>query len=236
MPTGAAESFPRLLGDIGGTNARFAMPFAPGEKLTEPRTLATAAHRNMKEAVEAYLAEGGAPRPRWAAFGMANPGIGDRGTMTNHDWSFSRGALQADLALARLLVLNDFAALALAVPRLDASDVAKIGGGEPRPGAPIGLVGPGTGLGISGLVPFERDYTPLRGEGGHVTLAASDEREAAIIARLRQRYGHVSAERVLSRRVARDVNGPPQITARAVLETVYVASKRWTRSAPCSVR
>src|SRR5262245_53588162 len=97
MSTGAGESFPRLLGDIGGTNARFAMQFAPGEKLTEPRTLATAAHRNMKEAVEAYLAEDGAPRPRWGAFGMANPVIGDRVTMTNHDWSFSIGALKRTL-------------------------------------------------------------------------------------------------------------------------------------------
>ena len=198
MLVGASDSFPRLVGDIGGTNARFAMQFGPSDRLSEPRTLASADHRNLREAVEHYLRETDAPRPRWAAFGIANPVIGGHVTMTNHHWSFSVNDLKQDLGLARLLVLNDFAALALAIPHLAASDIAKIGGGAPRVGTPIGLIGPGTGLGVSGLVPCDRDYAPLHGEGGHVTIAAFDEREAMIIAQLRLRYSHVSAERVLS--------------------------------------
>ena len=95
-------------------------------------------------------------------------------------------------------LLNDFTALALALPALDSRELRKVGGGEAVPGRAIGLIGAGTGLGISGLVPCGRDYAPIEGEGGHVTLAASDAREAALIAHVARRFPHVSAERILS--------------------------------------
>ena len=78
---------------------------------------------------------------------IANPVTGDRVAMTNHHWAFSIRELKAQLGLQRLLVVNDFTALALALPRLTASDRWQLGGGEPEPGAAIGLIGPGTGLG-----------------------------------------------------------------------------------------
>ena len=192
------DSYPRLVGDIGGTNARFALIRAPGRDMEAMRTLPCADFPGPAEAIEHYLATAGLPRPRWCAFGIANPIDGDFVKMTNHHWAFSIRDLQARLDLAHLEVINDFTALALALPALRDSELEQVGGSAPLAGQAIGLLGAGTGLGVSGLVPCGRDYVPLEGEGGHVTLAASDAREAAIIAWLAQRHPHVSAERVLS--------------------------------------
>ncbi|WP_085316403.1 glucokinase [Derxia lacustris] len=194
----APDSWPRLVGDIGGTNARFALIEAPGAPIAAARTLACADHADPRAAIERYLAEGGLPRPRVAAIGIANPITGDRVQMTNHHWRFSIADLQRDLGLARLRFLNDFTALALALPTLEAQELVQVGGGTAAPSAALGLLGAGTGLGISGLVPHGERWVPLEGEGGHVTLAAFDAREAAVIDALARRYGHVSAERVLS--------------------------------------
>jgi len=192
------DTFPRLVGDIGGTNARFGLLRGPGQPLEAVQTLACADFPGPGEAIENYLAGNGLPRPRWCAFGIANPVEGDAVRMTNHHWAFSIRELQDTLGLDRLLVLNDFTALALALPALGPADLVKVGGGTAAPRAAIGLLGVGTGLGISGLVPYDDDYAPIEGEGGHVTLAACDAREAALIAKLSTRYPHVSAERVLS--------------------------------------
>jgi glucokinase len=198
MHTAVTDTYPRLVGDIGGTNARFATLAQPGAGLTQILTLPCADFPGPAQAITHYLARTGQARPRWCAFGIANPVDGDAVRMTNHHWAFSIRALQDSLGLQRLLVLNDFTALALALPALGPEDVARVGGGEPVPGRAIGLLGAGTGLGISGLVPCGGDYAPLGGEGGHVTLAASNAHEAALIAWLATRHPHVSAERVLS--------------------------------------
>lgn len=192
------DTYPRLVGDIGGTNARFALIRAPGLAIDGMRTLPCADFPGPAEAIEHYLASAGLPRPRWCAFGIANPVDGDLVKMTNHHWAFSIRELQARLDLAHLQVINDFTALAMALPALPAGELAQIGGGAPLAGRAIGLLGAGTGLGVSGLVPCGDDYVPLEGEGGHVTLAASDAHEAAIIAWLAERHPHVSAERLLS--------------------------------------
>jgi glucokinase len=114
--------------------------------------------------------------------------------MTNHPWAFSISQLQRELGLARLVVLNDFTALALSLPALGAAQSRQVGGGRAVAGAPLALLGPGTGLGVSGLL----GAVPISGEGGHVTLAAADAREAEVIELLRRRFGHASAERALS--------------------------------------
>ena len=190
--------WPRLVGDIGGTNARFALIAAPGAPISDARTLACASHPGPREAIEHYLATSTLPRPRAAAIGIANPVTGDLVRMTNHVWSFSIEALRLGLGLDRLRLINDFTALALALPTLAAHELVQIGGGTPTAHAALGLLGAGTGLGISGLIPHGDRWVPLDGEGGHVTLAAFDAREAAVIAALARRYDHVSAERVLS--------------------------------------
>ncbi len=186
-----------LLGDIGATNARFSLLGSNGS-MTAPKTCAVSDFASLGEAVEAYLAKEGGARPSLGALAVAAPIVGDAVSMTNHPWSFSIAALGDRIGLERLFVLNDFNANALAVPHLEAADVAKIGAGAPAAGAPIGVIGPGSGLGVSGLIRSDGRDVAIEGEGGHVTLAPANDRESAVLERLRARFGHVSAERALS--------------------------------------
>jgi glucokinase len=194
-----ADSPPRLLADIGGTNVRFVLD-DPRAGLAASRVLAVRDFPDVVAAAEAYLDELRPPvPPAAAAFAVACPVTGDVVDLTNHPWTFSISAVREQLGLDRLLVVNDFTAIALALPHLSTADVEKIGGGEPVADTPIGLIGPGTGLGVSGLVPAGAGiWVPLSSEGGHVTAAPIDDRESAVLAVLRRRLGHVSAERVLS--------------------------------------
>lgn len=187
----------RLVADIGGTNARFALSLGPAERLEEIRVLRCAEYPSLETAVEAYVAEVGV-RPRRAAVAVATALTGDRVQMTNHAWSFSISAVRARLDLDTLLVLNDFVALALSIPYLRAEDRHQVGGGSPAPDAPIALIGPGTGLGMSALIPAGDRYIPLQSEGGHATFGAATEREAAILAVLARRFDHISVERLVS--------------------------------------
>lgn len=190
---------PRLLADIGGTNARFGWQAGAGAPIVDRTSLRAADHDTLEHAIRYYLALIDRPRPRIGAIAIANPVDGDRVRMTNHHWSFSIGALQAALGLARLEVLNDFTALALALPELPAGDLRQVGGGQALPGTAMGLIGPGTGLGVSGLVPNGHGgWSPLRGEGGHVSLSPATSRERVVVDALVRRYGHASAERAVS--------------------------------------
>jgi glucokinase len=190
----------RLLADIGGTNIRLAWQASPTGPLQDTRVLPCAAFPTVDAALAAYLREAGVPAPREAAFGIANPVTGDAVRMTNHSWSFSQRALREAFGFERLLVINDFTALALALPLLMPGQLRSVGGGSAVEGGAIALLGPGTGLGVSGLVfpPGARMGVPLAGEGGHVSLAAQTRREFDVLAVLRERYGHVSAERAVS--------------------------------------
>jgi glucokinase len=118
--------------------------------------------------------------------------------LTNLGWQFSIEAMRGELALEVLEVINDFAAVALAVPVLGPSQWRGVGGGRAEPHAPVGALGPGTGLGVAGLVRCGNVWLALPGEGGHVTLPAQDAEQAQIIAAAREEIGHVSAERLLS--------------------------------------
>lgn len=193
------RTYPRLVGDIGGTNARLAWVSGPGGAPEGVRTYACAQHASLADVIRAYFAEERRPVPPWAAIGIANPVVGDRVQMTNHHWAFSIEEMRQDLGLQRLLVLNDFTALAMSLPSLTAADVRQVGAGQAVPKAPRALLGAGTGLGVSGLLSSDGGrLVPVNGEGGHVTLAAANDREAAVLATLRKRFGHVSAERALS--------------------------------------
>jgi glucokinase len=139
---------------------------------------------------------------RHAAIAIANPIVGDFVRMTNHHWEFSIEALRRECGFDELAVVNDFYALAMALPHLAAGDKRQVGGGAPVAGTPIGLLGAGTGLGVSGLVPAESaakpGWTALRSEGGHVTFAPANETEVAILQFAWREFEHVSAERFLS--------------------------------------
>ncbi len=192
-------TFPRLLGDIGGTNARWAWQPAAGKPPQDVRVLPCRDHGSPAESAAAYLAATGHAQPAWACLGIATPMTGDEVRMTNHSWAFSISGLKRALGVARCLVINDFTALAYSLPALQPADLRPLGGGAPRPGAPLALLGPGTGLGVSGLLPNgPGKWVALSGEGGHVTLPAVDALEAAVLDVLRRRFGHVSAERVVS--------------------------------------
>ncbi|QJD99056.1 glucokinase [Massilia forsythiae] len=199
---------PRLLADIGGTNARFALELGPG-RIELIDVLPCAEHATLGHAVRAYL-DGDTVRAaacgtvRHAAVAIANPVLGDMVRMTNHHWEFSIAALGAELGFESFIVVNDFSALAMSLPHLADGDKWQVGGGAPCLGAPIGLVGAGTGLGVSGLIPAEQGatgaghWTALRSEGGHVSFSPADETEVAILQYAWREFEHVSAERLLS--------------------------------------
>lgn len=187
----------RLLADIGGTNARFAWQAAPGAPITDVQVLPGAHYPTLQAAMHAYLDGLGRGAPAAVAIAIANPITGDMVRMTNHDWAFSQSAVKAEFGLRTLRLLNDFTALALALPDLPAAELRQVGGGEAVPGVAMGLVGAGTGLGVSGLLPDGHGgWVPLEGEGGHVTLPATTARERTVMDGLIRRYGHASAERV----------------------------------------
>lgn len=187
----------RLLADIGGTNARFAWQAAPGAPITDVQVLPGAQYPTLQAAMRAYLGGLGRGAPAAVAIAIANPITGDMVRMTNHDWAFSQAAVKAEFGLRTLRLLNDFTALALALPDLPAAELRQVGGGAAVPGVAMALLGAGTGLGVSGLLPDGRGgWVPLEGEGGHVTLPATTARERVVMDGLIRRYGHASAERV----------------------------------------
>ncbi|WP_292932879.1 glucokinase [Noviherbaspirillum sp.] len=188
---------PRLLADVGGTFARFALERSPG-KIDAIRVLRCSEFAEFADAAASYLAECGNPPVRHAAIDIANPVQGDEVRMTNHNWAFSIEATRRRFNLDTLLVVNDFTALAMSLPHLEQSHCRQIGGGKARPGGVIGLVGAGTGLGVGGLIPSEGRWIALGSEGGHVSFSPMDEREIAILQYCWKKHPHLSAERLVS--------------------------------------
>ncbi|MDE2372194.1 MAG: glucokinase [Burkholderiales bacterium] len=191
---------PRLLADIGGTYARFAVETAPG-RFEQAASLRCAEHADFHAAVTAYL--GGLPPDiagaiEHAAIAIANPVEGDEVRMTNYHWRFSSEQMRQRLRLQTLVVVNDFTALAMALPRLASGQRRQVGAGSARADSVIGVLGAGSGLGVSGLIPVGDGHVALGTEGGHTSFAPRDEREIAILRHALGRYGHVSFERLLS--------------------------------------
>ncbi len=190
----------KLLADIGGTNARFALEY--DGQIEEVRVLQCADFPTLSEALHAYLNEptvaariGGQVID--AGIAIANPVTGDEVSMTNHHWRFSIEAVRREFGFTKLLVVNDYRAMARSLPCLGPQDIRQVGRGTKGSG-PIGLLGAGTGLGMSGLVPADEDWLALDSEGGHVTFSPSDDREIDILRFAWKEYPHVSAERMMS--------------------------------------
>lgn len=188
-----------LIADIGGTNARFALADPASREPQYPLVLACADFAGPAEAALAYLARvTPVETPHRGAFAVASPVVGDRVEMTNHVWRFSISEIRRQLNFDNLYAVNDFAAVALSVPLLGDADRVAVGGGTAVPDAPIAVLGPGTGLGVSALVPTGAGWHPIATEGGHITMPPANDREARVLDWLRAHHGHVSAERVLS--------------------------------------
>lgn len=186
---------PRLLGDVGGTHARFALAGPDGQPYAEQK-LTVADFPGLVEATRAYL---GDRQVRDAVVAVATVVASDWIALTNAPWAFSIRATRDALGLKRLAVINDFTAQALAVPRLATDERVAIGEAPPaQPGRQIAVIGAGTGLGVAGLIQVGDHWYPVASEGGHISLASHDERDGLILAGLRRRFGHVSCERVLS--------------------------------------
>jgi glucokinase len=196
-PLSARHASPRLIADIGGTFARFVLEMAPGE-YRHAATLRCADHVDFEAAVKAYLASVPGETVQHAAVAIANPVAGDFVRMTNYHWQFSIEQTRRSIGLDTLVVVNDFTALAMAIPRLGARDVRQIGPGTAQPRSVTGILGSGSGLGVSGLIPAEHGWISLGSEGGHASFSPRDEREIAVLRHALKRYEHVSFERLLS--------------------------------------
>ena len=200
-----SSAYPWLLADIGGTNARFGWVADAGSGVQQVHTLAVADHASLAEAAQAYLAMrahdisvAGSTAPRRAAFAVATPLSGDVVAFTNSPWSFSRQAVSQALGLDALLVLNDFEALAMSLPRLTPSQLRSDRPLHLPAAGTLAVIGPGTGLGVGAVVQTAQGWVALPGEGGHATLASADDFESAVLAQVRRSFDHVSAERLLS--------------------------------------
>lgn len=194
----AAVDGPWIVGDIGGTNARFGWvdPASPGI-IDHLWTTPVQAHAGPAQALAAYRDQAGLPRPGAVGLALATAITGDEVRLTNSPWHFRGRELGAGLGGARVVLLNDFEALALALPELRAEQV-RGDGPRPSPTGVLAVVGPGTGLGVGAVVPTPAGWQALPGEGGHATLAAADDFESELLAWVRRRHDHVSAERLLS--------------------------------------
>ncbi|MDL5032402.1 glucokinase [Pelomonas sp. APW6] len=188
---------PRLIADIGGTYARFALESSPGE-FSRSASLRCADYTDFHAAVSAYLDGLGGTRIEHAAIAIANPVEGDLVRMTNYHWQFSIEEMRQRLGLDTLVVVNDFTALAMAIPRLGPGELRQIGGGEARRQSVVGVLGSGSGLGVSGLIPAGDAWISLGSEGGHTSFAPRDERELAILRFAWRQFDHVSFERLVS--------------------------------------
>ena len=188
---------PRLLADIGATHARFALETAPGV-LRAVQVLKCDDFTGIVPLLHSYLADHAGTRINHAAFALANPISGDLIRMTNRDWQFSTDEVRRELGLNTLLIVNDFTALAMSLPGLSGDDLMQVGGGAPADNAVIGVLGPGTGLGVSGVIPTLDGFVTLGSEGGHVNFAPADEREFAILQFAWKEWSHVSNERLIS--------------------------------------
>jgi glucokinase len=198
MTTGRSATTPSaLVADVGGTNIRLATATASGflHQITRLCSDFDTLTDALTTYIETYLDQS---RPTAAAIAVAGPVTGDQVDLTNQRWNFSTEELRSDLNLEKLIVVNDFTAQAAAIPRLEPADIEPIKQGVAIEGTAIAVLGPGTGLGVSGLVHSGHNWIPLAGEGGHVTLGATNEREWAILEVLQGIFGRVSAERVLS--------------------------------------
>ena len=208
---------PRLIADIGGTYARFALETATG-RFEHAASLRCADHADFHAAVTAYLGTLPDVQIAHAAVAIANPVDGDEVRMTNYHWQFSIEQMREQLGFDTLVVINDFTALAMAVPRLAPHERRQIGGGEARDTSVVGVLGAGSGLGVSGLIPSSEGWVALGAEGGHCSFSPRDERELVVLRYAWRQFPHVSFERLVSgpgieliyRALADDAGNTPQ--------------------------
>ena len=186
-----------LTGDVGGTNARFALCNMDSGEISNVKTYSGQEYSGLESVIRHYLC-GQEEHVEDGCIAIASPVTGDRIEMTNSNWTFSFRELKAQLGLSHLEVINDFTAVSMAIPMLKADDVFQLGGKLPEKGKPIAVYGAGTGLGVAHLIPVETRWLSLPGEGGHVDFAPGNEDEANVLKFMYAGRNRISAERILS--------------------------------------
>jgi glucokinase len=195
-----ALPFPILLGDIGGTNARFSILADADAEATPFVSVKTADYATIDEAIRRVVLDASTLRPRSAILAVAGPIDGDEIDLTNCDWVVRPTLMISDLGFDDVLVVNDFEAQALAASELGADHRETLGApSEPQTASRV-VLGPGTGLGVAGLVHGRGMWFPVPGEGGHIDVGPRSERDFAIFPHLNRIEGRVSAEEILSGR------------------------------------
>lgn len=186
-----------LVADIGGTNARFALADPATLELSHISHAPCARHDTIEVALHNYLGDLD-ERPDRAVLAVAAPISGEEIRLTNSLWSFRKSELCRSCGFVTMYVINDFEALALSLPTLAPSELHRIGGETPKEHATKVVLGPGTGLGVAGLVWSGERWMAIPGEGGHISLGARDAGELALLSKLPNAEGHRSAEMAIS--------------------------------------
>ncbi|MBW4933567.1 glucokinase [Marinobacter sp. F4206] len=219
-----------LVGDIGGTNARFALVEQGSSRLEAVEALPCRDYGNFEDAVVDYLRRAGVAAVSEACFAVASPVSGTRVRMTNNHWCFDTDEIRSRFGWQSFKVVNDYTAMALGVPHVGSDRLVHVCGGPGDARGPRLVMGPGTGLGVSALVPISHGWVPLMTEGGHVDFAPTDDTEMAVLRILKARFGRVSVERILSGQgllnlyrahaeiqgVAAPLDAPDKVTAAAL--------------------
>jgi glucokinase len=216
-----------LAGDVGGTNARLAIMKLEGRtaSFVQQARYPSAEFPGLAPIVHRFLEETGI-RPERACFGIACPVVGDDCAAPNLPWTVNARALATEIGIPHTAVINDFVALGYGIELLTPADLATLQEGAPTPRGPIALIGAGTGLGEGFLVWQDDHYRVLASEGGHTDFAPSGGVETGMLQSLRNRFGRVSWERLLSgpgianiyRYLLESGAAPEQASVRAELE------------------
>lgn len=210
--------FPILIGDIGGTNARFQILIDPNTKPIGFPNLLTANHSTIEDAIQSAILDHTEVKPRAAVIAAAGPIENGRLDLTNYNWSIRPESFLGDLSIDDLILLNDFEAQALATTSFKATDMVKIGAGEPVSNASRVIIGPGTGLGVAGLIHGYDNWIPVPGEGGHVSIGPQTDEDFLIWPFFNKKDNRVSAEQLVS--------------GRGILNIYRAVSARENRDAP----
>ena len=191
--------FPVLVADIGGTNARIAIVEDDTVGLPKTESFKVSDHEGLSPVVRQVIEATGI-QPRSFFLAIAGPPHAEPIALINGHWTFEPEGLIEEFGLEEVLIVNDFAAQAAAIPKLDASELMPIGKGKPDPNAPIVVIGPGTGLGVAFLLPSEGRFTVLPGEGGNLDLGPRDGWERKFWEHLENPDERVSQEMLVSGR------------------------------------
>jgi glucokinase len=221
-----------LIGDIGGTNARFALAHPADAGFTEELTLSCADFETADEAIAAYLARAGASEPDVICLACAGPVLDGRVNVINNHWEIDSRDLVRRYPMVSVRLLNDFEAIAYSIPLLTEADLMSIGVApvalQENADFTIAVIGPGTGLGIGGLLSRGGGFYPVVGEGGHAGFAPQAPAQQQVLRQLRKDFERVSNERLISgpgleniyRALSSERGKPETITAAEIFSRV----------------